>query len=149
MIRVRLVSLPLLLAVAALAAGCGSSSSSSSSSASSSAASSTPAATTQTATTASTTPTSSTGTGASTAPPASASSVAACKSGVQSLPHLKQSVTERLEKLCEKGSLNPTAEREAIDEACREIVNASPLPAGAAKERALAACSKAGAKNAK
>jgi hypothetical protein len=134
MVRFRVVSLALLPAVAALIAGCGSSSSSSKSSASTS---STPAAT-QTATTATaTTPATSTTTSAS-------ASVTACKDGIQSLPHLRQSVTERLDRICEQGGhANVEAEREALDEACRELVKASPLPAGSAKSRALAACRRA------
>jgi hypothetical protein len=64
---------------------------------------------------------------------------------VQSLPHLKQSTKERLETICEKAaSGDVNARRKAAEEACRELVNASPLPAGEARDRALAACKNAG-----
>jgi len=120
------VSLPVLLAAAALLAGCGSSSSSSGSSA----------------------PTSSTPTtGTSTSPklPGGADAVASCKRGIQSLPHLQQKVAEKLEAICEKAaSGDVNAKRKAAEEACRELVNASPLPTGDAKNRALAACKNAG-----
>lgn len=115
-----------LLAVALLA-GCGSSSSSSSSSTSTSAAT--------------------TGSTASTAAklPQVASAVASCKQGVQRLPQLRASTRERLEQICEKaGSGDKQAVQKAAEEGCREIVNASPLPAGSAKDRALAACKHAG-----
>lgn len=147
--------LPILLAAAALFAGCGSSSGSSSSSAAGAATGST--ATPPTSSTAST-PTSSTagaptrtGSTSSTAtsttphPPTGATAVASCKRGVQSLPHLKQSTKERLETICEKAaSGDVNARRKAAEEACRELVNASPLPAGEARDRALAACKNAG-----
>jgi hypothetical protein len=72
--------------------------------------------------------------------------VTACKRGVQLLPHLPQSAKERLEAICEKAaSGDVNTKRKAAEEACRELVNASPLPAGAAKERALAACKNVGA----
>jgi len=64
---------------------------------------------------------------------------------VQSLPHLRQSTKERLEKICEKAASSDAVEkRKAAVEACRELVNGSPLPAGKPKERALAACKNAG-----
>jgi hypothetical protein len=142
------------LAAAVLLAGCGSSSSSSSSSGSSAATSST-AATGQTGSTA-TTPTATTGstskvpaptgkTGSTSKTPAPASVIASCKHGVQSLPHLRQSTKERLEKICEKAaSSDAVAKRKAAVEACQELVNASPLPAGKQRDRALAACKNAG-----
>jgi outer membrane PBP1 activator LpoA protein len=138
--------LPALLA-AVLLAGCGGSSSSSSSSSSSAATSSTPstsstASTGQTGSTA-TTPTSTSGSTSKSAAPASA--IASCKHGVQSLPHLRQSTKERLEKICEKAaSSDAVAKRKAAVEACKELVNASPLPAGKQRDRALAACKHAG-----
>jgi hypothetical protein len=71
--------------------------------------------------------------------------VADCKRGIRRLPHLKQSTTEKLEKICEKAaSRDVDAKRKAAEEACRELVNASPLPAGEARDRALAACKNAG-----
>ncbi len=141
-----------LLAAAALLAGCGSSSSSSSSSAatsltpSTSQTSSTATATTPTATT----PTTSTGTSTSSKLPRGAAAIVSCKHGVQSLPHMKQSVREKLEAICEKavgGGVN--ARRKAGEEACLLLINASPLLAGKAKERALAACRNAGRTRAK
>ncbi len=127
-------SLPPMLAVTAVLAGCGSSSSSSNSSGSSAATSST-----------ATTPTGSTRTSATPTTPVGASAVADCKRGIRALPHLQQKVTEKLEAICEKAaSGDANAKRKAAEEACRELVNASPLPAGEAKERALAACKNAG-----
>jgi hypothetical protein len=141
-------SLPL-LAAAALLAGCGSSSSSSGSSAATSQTSSTATGTTPTGSTA-TTPTTSTGTSTSSKLPGAAAAVASCRHGVQSLPRLKQSTKERLETICEKAtSGDVNAKREAAEEACRELVNASPLPAGEAKNRALAACKDAARARAK
>jgi hypothetical protein len=143
MVRRLHASLLPILAAAVLLAGCGSSSSSSSSSGSSAATSSTPS-TAQTGSTA-TTPTSSTPTSTSPKLPGGAAAVASCRHGVQSLPHLKQSTREKLEEICQKAdSGDVNAKRKAAEEACRELVNASPLPAGEARDRALAACKNAG-----
>lgn len=134
------------LAAAVLLAGCGSSSSSSSSSGSSAATPSTPStsSTGQTGSTATTT-TSPTPTSTSSTSPGGAAAVASCRHGVQSLPHLKQSIKEKLEEICRKAaSGDVNAKRKAAQEACRELVNASPLPAGEARDRALAACKNAG-----
>ncbi|MFI4990354.1 MAG: hypothetical protein ACHQHO_05500 [Solirubrobacterales bacterium] len=137
MVRRLRISLPVLLAATALIAGCGSSGSSSGSSA---ATSSTPA-TSSTATTR----TSSTATSTSSKVPGGAEAVAACKRGIKSLAHLQQKITGRLEAICEKAaSGDANAQRKAAEEACREIVKASPLPAGEAKDRALAGCKNAG-----
>jgi hypothetical protein len=77
--------------------------------------------------------------------PGGAAAVASCRHGVQSLPHLKQSIKEKLEEICQKAaSGDVNAKRKAAEEACRELVNASPLPAGEARDRALAACKNAG-----
>jgi hypothetical protein len=71
--------------------------------------------------------------------------VASCKHGVEQLPTLRASTRAKLVTICEKaGSGDPNATRKAAEEACREIVNASPLPAGSAKDRALAGCKHAG-----
>jgi hypothetical protein len=132
-----------LLAAAALLAGCGSSSSSSGSSGSSAATSSTPS--TGSTSSSQTGSTASTPTSTSSNPAGGASAVASCKRGIQSLPHLQQSTKERLETICEKAASGDVeAKRKAAEEACRELVNASPLPAGEAKERALSACKHAG-----
>ena len=131
------------LAAAALLAGCGSSSSSSSSSGSSVATPST-SSTAQTGSTA-TTPASSTPTSTSPKSPGGEAAVASCRHGVQSLPHLKQSIKEKLEEICQKAaSGDVNAKRKAAQEACRELVNASPVPPGEARNRALAACKNAG-----
>ncbi len=133
--------LPLaLLAAAIVAAGCGGSSGSSGSSSSS-------ASTAATSSTAATAPTGSTATAPAAVPSAGTSEVAACKRGVGTLLRLPQGTRERLEAICEKAaSGNAATKRRATEEACREVVNASPLPAGEAKQRSLAACKKAGAK---
>jgi TolA-binding protein len=137
--------LPALAAAVLLLAGCGSSSSSSRSSGSSAATSSTPSTSQTGSSSTATTPTSSTPTSTSPKLPGGAAAVASCRHGVQSLPHLKQSTKEKLEEICQKaagGDVN--AKRKAAQEACRELVNASPLPAGEARDRALAACKNAG-----
>ena len=146
MARRLLPSLLPALTAAVLLAGCGSSSSSSSSSGSSAATPSTPP-TSSTAQTGSTATTTTSPTPTSTSPklPGGAAAVASCRHGVQSLPHLKQSVKEKLEEICQKAaSGDVNAKRKAAQEACRELVNASPLPAGEARDRALAACKNAG-----
>jgi hypothetical protein len=119
-----------LLAAGALLAGCGSSSGSSSSSGatsgstSSSSASTTPAAKS----------------------PTIAAAVQRCKQGVKALPTLPQATKSRLESICDKAaSGDPKAVRTASREACEEIVKASPLPAGAARDHALSGCKSAGA----
>jgi len=133
------------LAVAVLLAGCGSSSSSSSSSGSSAATPSTSATGQTGSSSTATTPTSPTPTSTSPKLPGGAAAVASCRHGVQSLPHLQQSTKEKLEEICQKAaSGDVNAKRKAAQEACRELVNASPLPAGEARDRALAACKNAG-----
>ena len=145
MVRRLHASLLPILAAAVLLAGCGSSSSSSSSSGSSAATSSTPSTAQTGSSSAATTPTSSTPTSTSPKLPGGAAAVASCRHGVQSLPHLKQSTREKLEEICQKAdSGDVNAKRKAAQEACRELVNASPLPAGEARDRALAACKNAG-----
>jgi hypothetical protein len=133
------------LAAAVLLAGCGSSSSSSSSSGSSAATPSTSATGQTGSSSTATTPTSPTPTSTSPKLPGGAAAVASCRHGVQSLPHLQQSTKEKLEEICQKAaSGDVNAKRKAAQEACRELVNASPLPAGEARDRALAACKNAG-----
>jgi len=141
-------SLPALAAAAVLLAGCGSSSSSSGSSSPSAATPltpSTPSTGQAGSSSKATTPTSSTPTSTSPKLPGGAAAVASCRHGVQSLPHLKQSTREKLEEICQKAaSGDVNARRKAAEEACRELVDASPLPAGEARDRALAACKNAG-----
>jgi hypothetical protein len=121
---------PLLVVVllcGVLVAGCGSSSSSSSS--------------TQAATTSSTPSTTATIPGGSSSQIVQ-SAVAACRAGVAHAA-VSASVKAKLETICNeaaKGNLN--AAREAAKKVCVEIVNSSPIPAGAAKEAALSACQK-------
>jgi hypothetical protein len=158
MIR-RLLALPALIAALALLAGCGSSGSSSSSAGAGTASTSSTAPSASSSTTPPTSSTSSTATTGSTAAPSAPSTpsapsaadpVAACKHGVRALPHLSQRIRERLETICEKAaSHDVAAKRKAAQEACREIVGASPLPPGEARERALAACKNAGGASAK
>jgi hypothetical protein len=58
---------------------------------------------------------------------------------------LEQGTRERLEAICQKAaSGDVNAERKAAEEGCRELVKASLLPAGKARDRALAACKNAG-----
>lgn len=112
------------LACAALLAGCGSSSSSSSSTAKTAGSTSPPVTT-----------------GTSKVP---AATVEKCKRGVNALPTLSQKTKGRLESICEKAaSGDAAAARTAAREGCEEIVKASPLPAGAARDRALAGCKSA------
>jgi len=114
-----------------LVAGCGSSSSTSSSTS-----------TSQSTTTAAAT----TAGGATTVPavannPSVQQAVAACKHGVQSASTLSSSAKSKIEGICDKaGSGDVTAAAEAARELCVELINASPLPAGSAKEQAIAAC---------
>jgi hypothetical protein len=130
MTRLRLLSLLSALLLVALLVGCGSSSSSSTGSTDSSSSSGS----------------SSTASTSSTKLPAVSSAVASCKHGVEQLPTLRASTRARLVEICDKaGSGDPNATRKAAEEACREIVNASPLPAGSAKERALDGCKHVGA----
>jgi hypothetical protein len=107
-------------------AGCGSSSSSSSSTTSSS----TPATTATKSTSSITVPTG----------PGVAQAVAACKSVVQKAPTLSAATKAKIEGICEKAGTNPAAARTAAKEVCIEVVNASPIPSGSIKEKALAAC---------
>lgn len=116
----------------ALLAGCGSSSSSSSTGASTGTASTAPSTTSGSV---ETTP----------APPSSSSQVDTCLEGVKRLPSLKADTRARLESICRKGGNGNSEEaRKAAVEACEELVKASPLPAGSAKDKALATCKHAG-----
>jgi len=120
MIRKLSPALLALLVCAALLAGCGSSGSSSSS----------------TSTAGSTSSSATTG-----AAKVSAAAVEKCKSEVKVLPTLSQKTKSRLESICEKAaSGDETSARTAAREGCEEIVKASPLPAGTARDHALAGC---------
>jgi len=123
-----------------LVAGCGSSSSTTSSSVT--AAQTAPAAVTST-------PAAATGTtpaGASPSVPSSeaAGIVAACKEVIAEAPTLPASTKAKVEGICNKAaSGNIEGARKAAKEVCTEVINAEPIPAGAAKEEALANCKKA------
>lgn len=118
------------LAGGAFVAGCGSNSSSTSSSQS--------------------TPTGAVTTGSGTATPAvtaltpaqAKKAVSSCKHSVQGEKAIPTSVKGTLEKTCEKAASSGTAAalRRVAEEACAALVNASHLPAGVIRERALATC---------
>ena len=123
------------LAGGAFVAGCGSSSSSTSSG--------------QSTTTAATTSGATTGSNAASLPavtpltPAQAKkAVASCKHSVQGESAIPKSAKGALEKTCEKAASSGTAAalREVAEEACVDLVDASHLPAGVIRERALATC---------
>jgi hypothetical protein len=129
MIRRLFPSALVLLAATALVAGCGSSSGSSSSSASTSG---------STASTATATTGSAKAAGV-------AGAIAQCKHGVNVLPTLSATTKHRLESICDKAaSGDAKAVQEASREACEEIIKASPLPAGSARDHALEGCKSAG-----
>jgi hypothetical protein len=111
--------LVVVLASGVFIAGCGSSSSSSSSTTSGS-------------------------TGSITLPTGSgvAQAVAACKSVVQKASTLSSTTKAKIEGICEKAGTDPAAARTAAKEVCVEVINASPIPAGSLKEKAIAACNK-------
>jgi hypothetical protein len=124
------------LAAGVLLAGCGSSSSSSTSGSTSS----TAAGSTTPSTTGSTTP-STTG---STTSPATAAAVESCRRGAKAIPTLSSSTRVKIETICDKAaSGDPAAVRTAAREVCEEIVKASPLPEGSAKQHAIAGCKSA------
>jgi hypothetical protein len=119
--------LAVVLLCGVLVAGCGSSSSSSTSS--------------QAATTSST-PAKTTSVPTGTTSQVTQAAVAACRAGVAHSA-VSASVKAKLETICnEAASGNAGAAREAAKKACVEIVNSSPLPAGAGKEAAIAACNR-------
>ena len=137
MIRQRSRWLVVVVVGSVFIAGCGSSSSSSTSSQSSS-----PAATTARLrhppgprlSTPSTTP------GAPSSA-AVADAVAECKSVIKEAPTLGASTKAKVEAICNKAADGDLAgARAAAKEVCEEVINASPIPAGAVKEHALAAC---------
>jgi hypothetical protein len=70
-----------------------------------------------------------------------AEDVAVCKSIIQSEPTLAASVKAKVEGICNKAAHgNLAGARAAAKEVCVEVINASPIPSGPAKEKALAAC---------
>jgi hypothetical protein len=75
--------------------------------------------------------------------PAVQAAVAACKQGIQSQPTLPAGAKTKLEAVCEKAAKGDTnAVKQAAQEVCEEVINNSAVPAGSAKEQALAACKK-------
>ena len=113
-----------------LAAGCGSSSKSASSS------QTVAPATSATGTTSS--PSNSSG---ATGGPSLQQAVAACRQIVRTELALASSVKAKVEAICSKAeSGDVEGARKAADEVCTQVIQASPVLTGAAKERALAAC---------
>jgi outer membrane murein-binding lipoprotein Lpp len=107
------------LAGGALLAGCGSSSTST---------------TTSTQSSSSTTPLPLT-------PAQVAQAQASCRQRVQAATSLSASAKAKLTQLCGQAvSTNPAAIRKATEEACVALLDASHIPAGVARERALALC---------
>jgi hypothetical protein len=134
MMRTLSTSLLIPLAGVALLTGCGSSSSSSSSSTSGSTASSSAA-------TSSSPATSSTATTGAAKSPAVDTAVESCKRGAKEIPTLSSATRTKIEAICDKAaSGNVDATRKAAREVCEEIVKASPLPEGSAKQHAIAGC---------
>ncbi len=120
------------LAGGALVAGCGSSTSGSSTSGSSTSGSSTSGSSTSTSS--QTAPTATQG-------PTGQQAVELCKRSVQAQTLISASAKVKLEKACAKVATGGQAARQEIaKEACIELVNATHLPAGPARERALSVC---------
>jgi hypothetical protein len=119
---------------AALLAGCGGGSSSTASSQSTS----TPSAATPAPATTSPTPT--TGAGGLSVQQA----VASCRSVVKRATTLPANLKAKVEGICNKAANGDVAgARAAAKEVCLEVINSYPIPAGAAKDQALAACNQA------
>jgi hypothetical protein len=76
------------------------------------------------------------------ATPLNAQQRAACKRAIQAQSTISPSArTKLVRRICEKATpRDQTAQQREIQEACVELVNASHIPAGPARERALAVC---------
>jgi hypothetical protein len=135
MIRKLFPALIVLLATAALLAGCGSSGSSGSAGSAGS-----------TASTSASTASSPIKTTVPLKIPRAPANVADCKKGVKRLlPKLSATAKRKLEEVCEKSTSGDVqAKRAAAREACEAIVRSSKLPEGSAKQQALAGCKNAG-----
>ncbi len=139
MIRHRSRWLAVAIVGCAFVGDCGSSSSSTSSQSGSTAAtggttSSTPPSTGTTSSTTSTIPNP-----ASSA--AVADAVAECKSVIKEAPTLGASTKAKVEAICNKAADgNRAGARQSAKQVCVEVINASPIASGPAKEHALAAC---------
>ncbi len=143
MIATRSPLLVFVLLLGALLAGCGSSSSTTSSSTAASTpvttSTSSPVAAGTSSTTQATTSPATTSSAASAA--GVAQYVAVCKSIIQREPALAASVKAKVEGICNKAADGDIeGARAAAKEVCVEVINASPIPPGTAKEHALAAC---------
>ncbi len=124
-----------------LVAGCGNGNSTTSSQSSSTSAPSSTAGTTTSSTPVSTATTSTSPTTTPSGSAGVADAVAACKSVIKQEPTLSASVKAKVEGICNKAAGGDVAgARTAAKEVCIEIVNASPIPAGPIKEKALATC---------
>jgi hypothetical protein len=67
--------------------------------------------------------------------------VAGCKSLIKAAPTLTASAKAKVEAICNKaGDGDLAGARQAAKEVCVEVINASPIPSGPAKEHALATC---------
>jgi hypothetical protein len=67
--------------------------------------------------------------------------VASCKQSIHAQPTISASAKTKLEGLCAKVSSGDRAALHKVaQEVCVELVNASQVPAGVSKERALAVC---------
>ncbi len=70
-----------------------------------------------------------------------AQAVASCKSAIHSESSIPASAKTKLEGICEKASGGSKEELQKVaHEECIALVDATPLPNGAAKQRALAIC---------
>jgi ABC-type glycerol-3-phosphate transport system substrate-binding protein len=136
MIRRPASLLAVLLLGGALLVGCGGGSSTTTTT--------TTATTTSTSTPAATTPGSTPQTTTGAKPLAGASqAIEACKHQIQSTRNLSASVRSKLESVCVKAASGDTAAvKQAGREVGEEVINTSRLPAGASKNKALAACRK-------
>ena len=92
-------------------------------------------------------PSSQTGSATTTSPapkplPTGRTAVERCQHGIRAQPSISARAKTKLEKTCEKtASGSQAALHEVVKAVCVELVNASHLPSGVAKERALAVCS--------
>ena len=67
--------------------------------------------------------------------------MAVCKQQIHAQSTLPVGAKGKLEAVCEKAAKGDTgAVKQAAKEICEEVVSSSKVPAGAAKEQALAAC---------
>jgi hypothetical protein len=73
--------------------------------------------------------------------PTGRQAVELCKHGIQVTPGIPASAKPKLEQDCAKtASGGQAATQEVVKKVCEELVNASHIPTGAAKQRALSVC---------